>query len=106
MYRRTGFKCVVKCLRLRENKLIAFPIIAIAAHPVHVVPGSNNFLRSNNCESWKNSQFAIISRSQTFPILRYNIESTDSMIGKLLDLCTYVNKEGNTTNLNNLSHRK
>ena len=22
-YRRTGFKCVVKCLRLRENKLIA-----------------------------------------------------------------------------------
>ena len=46
-YRRTGFKCVTKCLRLRENKLIAFPIIAIAndlshthAHPVHVVPGS------------------------------------------------------------------
>ena len=38
IYRRTGFKCVVKCLRLRENELIAFPIIAIAAHPVHVVP--------------------------------------------------------------------
>ena len=71
IYRRTGFKCVVKCLRLRENKLIAFPIIAIAAHPVHVVPGSNNFLRSNDCESGKNSQFAIISRSQTFPVLRY-----------------------------------
>ena len=69
-YRRTGFKCVVKCLRLRENKLIAFPIIAIAAHPVHVVPG-NNFLRSNDCESGKNSQFAIISPSQTFPVLRY-----------------------------------
>ena len=31
IYRRTGFKCVVKCLRLRENKLIAFPIIAVAA---------------------------------------------------------------------------
>ena len=56
--RRTGFKCVVKCLHLRENKLIALPIIAIAddlshihANPVHVVPGSNNFLRSNDCES-------------------------------------------------------
>ena len=78
IYRRMGFKCVVKCLRLRENKLIAFPIIAIAddlshihAHPVHVVLGSNNFLRSNDCESGKNSQFAIISRSQTFPVLRY-----------------------------------
>ena len=38
VYRRTGIKCVAKYLRLRENKLIAFPIIAIAAHPVHVVP--------------------------------------------------------------------
>ena len=73
-----GFKCVVKCLCLRENKLIALPIIAIAddlshihAHPVHVVPGSNNFLRSNDCESGKNLQIAIISCSQTFPVLRY-----------------------------------
>ena len=73
-YRRTGFKCIVKCLRLRENKLIAFPIIAIAddlshihAHPVHVLPGSNNFLRSNDCESGKNSQFAIISARKHFP---------------------------------------
>ena len=31
LYRRTGFKCVQKCLLLRENKLIAFPIIAIAS---------------------------------------------------------------------------
>ena len=38
IYRRMGIKCVAKCLHLRENKLIAFPIIAIAAHPVHVVP--------------------------------------------------------------------
>ena len=29
--------------------------------------GSNNCLRSNDCESGKNSQFAIITRSQTLP---------------------------------------
>ena len=62
----------IKCLRLRENKLIAFPIIAIAddlqfephtrIRCTYVVLGSNNFLRSN-------SQL-LYSRSQTFPVLR------------------------------------
>ena len=73
-YRRTGFKCVVKCYRLRENKLIALPIIAIAndlshihAHPVHVVPGSNNFLLSNDCESGKNRNSQLLAARKHFP---------------------------------------
>ena len=62
-YRRTLFKCVVKCLRFREKREIASLIFAFARGFTWFASGSLIYCVLLNAIVEKNSQFAIIRLS-------------------------------------------
>ena len=70
-YRRTLFKCVVKCLRFRGKREIASLFFAFARGFTWFARGSLFYCVVLNAIVEKNSQFAIIRLSHLKSVLRY-----------------------------------